>query len=155
MKTVKENDVETDICPKCKGVWIDNFEEKQVLKIIPEVFTVSELHNLRLIYKPSGIVEKVKYCKCPRCGKFMWRKNYMHHSGIVVDKCKEHGAFFDEGELQKAIEFIQAGGVEYEKLKITERGIRETRDKLLRDISRVERADLLGRRARWLMLLGF
>ena len=35
MKVFKENGVETDICPKCKGLWVDNFEEKQVLKIIP------------------------------------------------------------------------------------------------------------------------
>lgn len=155
MKTFKEGGIETDICPKCKGVWVDNFEEKQVLKMIPEVFTVSELRNLRKIYKPLGRKEKVKYCKCPRCGKLMWRKNYMHHSGIIVDKCKAHGAFFDEGELQKAIEFIKAGGAEYEKLKIAEHGIVKARDKLLRDINRVERADLLGRHARWLMLLGF
>lgn len=155
MKVIREAGVETDECPKCGGIWVDNFEEKQVLEMSPEVFTVDELRNLRKVYKPLGRTEEVKYYKCPRCGKYMWRKNYMHHSGIIVDKCKDHGTFFDQGELEKAIEFIQKGGVEYQKLKIAERGIAETRSKLVREISRVERADLLGRRARWLMMLGF
>jgi Zn-finger nucleic acid-binding protein len=158
MNVFQDSGFETDVCPKCKGVWVDNIEEKEILKILPEVFTVSDLRRLREIYKPVEKVdnlEKVKYYKCPRCGQLMWRKNYMSHSGIVVDNCSEHGTFFDDGEILKAIEFIKAGGVEYEKLRITERGLSDIRSKLITEISRVERADLLGRRARWLMLLGF
>jgi Zn-finger nucleic acid-binding protein len=155
MKVVKEAGVESDICPECGGIWVDNFEEKQVLKMSPEVFTIDELRRLREVYKPLGRVEKTKYFKCPRCRKYMWRKNYMSHSGILVDKCRKHGTFFDKGELEKAVEFIKAGGVEYQKLKITERGLYRMQGKLTREISRVERADLLGRKARWLMFLGF
>ena len=155
MKVVKEEGVESDICPKCGGIWVDNFEEKQVLQMTAEVFTVDELRRLRQSYKPLGRVEKTKYYKCPRCRKFMWRKNYLHHSGIIVDKCRQHGTFFDQGELEKAIEFIKKGGIEYEKLKIAESGLNRMEGKLIREISRVERADLLGRKARWLMFLGF
>ena len=63
----------------------------------------------------------------------------MHHSGIIVDKCTDHGTFFDKGELEKATEFIKKGGVEYEKLRIAETGIAETQMKLTREITRVER----------------
>ena len=139
MKTVRHEGVETDECPKCGGIWVDNFEEKEVLEMKPEVFSVDELRRLRKMYKPSGKMEDVKYFKCPRCGKLMWRKNYMSHSGIVVDKCRDHGTFFDKGELEKAIEFIKCGGVEYEKLKIAETGIADTQGKLVREINRVER----------------
>ncbi len=156
MTVVTDEGVETDICPKCKGVWVDNIEEKQVMQILPEVFTVNDLHNLRNVYKPVATIDReVKYFKCPRCSELMWRKNYMSHSGIIVDSCATHGNFFDEGEIRKAVEFIKAGGIEYEKLKITEHGLSEVRSKLIKEISRVERADLLGKRARWLMLLGF
>jgi Zn-finger nucleic acid-binding protein len=79
----------------------------------------------------------------------------MHHSGVIVDKCKDHGTFFDKGELEKAIEFIKKGGIEYEKLRIAEQGIVQTHSKLVREISRVERTALLPRWARWLMFLGF
>ena len=155
MKKIKEDSLETDVCPECNGIWIDNSEEKQALKMANEIFTVDELRNLRKLYKPLGRTEKVKYYKCPHCAKLMWRKNYMHHSGIVVDKCKTHGTFFDKGELEKAIEFIKLGGVEYEKLKISEKGLMNLQGKLTREISRVERADLLCRKGRWLMLFGF
>lgn len=155
MKILEEAGVETDECLQCGGIWVDYFEQKQVLQMEPSVFTVEDLHNLRKIYQPLGRVEEVKYFKCPRCAKFMWRKNYMHHSGIIVDKCKDHGTFFDKRELEKAIEFIKKGGIEYEKLRIAEVGITQTRSKLVREISRVERTALLPRGARFLMMLGF
>jgi len=69
----------------------------------------------------------------------MWRKNYMHHSGMIVDTCKKCGTFFDKGELEKAAEFIEKDGVEYEKFKRSEKGIAETRIKLVKEINRVER----------------
>ena len=156
MKVVKLDSVEIDECPSCGGMWVDKMEEKQALDMKPSVFTVEELHNLREIYKPLGRVEEVKYFKCPHCSKFMWRKNYMHHSGIIVDKCKDHGTFFDKGELEKAIEFIKKGGIEYEKLRVAETGIAETQSKLTREVARVEttmyRLHWVGR---FLSLLGF
>ena len=106
MKLVREGGIETDECPKCGGIWVDSFEEKAALRMKPEVFTLDEIRDLRRVYKPMGRVEKVKYYKCPRCAKLMWRKNYLRFSGIIVDKCKEHGTFFDKGELEKAIEFL-------------------------------------------------
>jgi len=156
MNIIKRGSLETDECPGCGGIWIDNMEEKEVLKMEPAVFTVDDLHRLRAVYKPEGREEKVKYFKCPRCGKLMWRKNYLSHSGIIVDKCRDHGTFFDKGELEKAIEFIKKGGVEYEKLRITEKGLGEVHSRITREINRVEvsmyRLHWVGR---ILSLLGF
>ncbi|MBN1353468.1 MAG: zf-TFIIB domain-containing protein [Candidatus Omnitrophica bacterium] len=156
MEVSKIGTVETDRCPSCGGIWVDRAEEKEALDMKPAVFTVDDLRNLRKIYKPLGRVEKVKYFKCPRCGKFMWRKNYMHHSGIIVDKCADCGTFFDKGELEKAAEFIKKGGSEYEKLQIAERGIAETQTKIDRELTRVEctmyRLHWVGR---FLSMIGF
>jgi len=138
MKIVAGEGVETDECPKCGGIWVDRQEEKRVLEMKPAVFTVEELRMLRKVYQPFGTSEPVRYVPCPRCGELMWRKNYMHHSGIIVDTCRSHGTFFDKGELEKAIEFINKGGIEYEKLKLTEHGVAEAREKLAREIGRVE-----------------
>ncbi|MFC1708559.1 zf-TFIIB domain-containing protein [Candidatus Omnitrophota bacterium] len=156
MNIIKQGDFETDECPKCGGIWVDSMEEKQALDMKPEVFTVDELHNLRKTYEPLGRIEKVQYFKCPRCVKLMWRKNYMSHSGIVVDKCRDHGTFFDKGELEKAVEFIKKGGVEYQKLRVAEVGISETQSKLTREIGRVER-DMyrLHWIGRFLSIIGF
>jgi Zn-finger nucleic acid-binding protein len=156
MEIVLVEGAEIDVCPKCEGIWVDRMEEKAVLEMKPAVFTVDDLRNLRNIYTSPYKREDIKYYKCPRCMKYMWRKNYMHHSGIVVDKCRDHGIFFDKGELEKAIEFIKAGGVEYEKLKISEKGIRETQAKLTREISRVETTmNRLHWTGRFLSMIGF
>ena len=156
MKIVNRGGVETDECPGCGGIWVDCGEEKQVLEMNPSVFTVEDIENLRKVYKPFGRVEKVKYFKCPRCSKLMWRKNYMRFSGIIVDKCRGHGTFFDKGELEKAIEFIKKGGIEYEKFKTAEREIKDTQVKLDNEITRVEvtmyRLHWVGR---FLSMLGF
>jgi Zn-finger nucleic acid-binding protein len=156
MKSLSLDNVQTDECPKCGGIWVDFVEEKKALDMKPEVFTVDELHNLRKIYQPFGKIEKVKYFRCPRCDKFMWRKNYMDHSGVIVDKCEDHGTFFDKGELEKAAEFIKKGGAEYQKLRITETGLSEVHGKLTREISRVEttmyRMHWIGR---MLSMMGF
>jgi len=156
MKAVKEGGVETDECPQCGGIWVDHFEEKQVLEMKPEVFSVDELYRLRKAYKPVGRVEEVKYFKCPRCDRYMWRKIYIGHSGIVVDKCREHGTFFDKGELEKAIEYVKKGGLEYQKMKIATEGIAKTQSKLTKEVARVEttmyRLHWIGR---MLSILGF
>jgi Zn-finger nucleic acid-binding protein len=138
MNIVQHDGVETDECPECGGIWVDYYEEKQVLEMKPGVFTVDDLHNMRRMYKPDGKIEEVKYHKCPICSKLMWRKNYLNHSGVIVDKCREHGTFFDKGEIEKAIEFIKLGGVEYEKLRVAEVGIAETQSKIVKEINRVE-----------------
>jgi Zn-finger nucleic acid-binding protein len=44
----------------------------------------------------------------------MTRTNFAGHSGIVVDVCREHGTWFDRGELGSALEFVRAGGLERE-----------------------------------------
>ncbi|MFC1590769.1 zf-TFIIB domain-containing protein [Candidatus Omnitrophota bacterium] len=156
MKVIECDGVETDECPACGGIWVDCHEEKQAIRIKPAAFTVAELKNLRNVYKPLGRKEKVQYFKCPHCGKLMWRKNYMHHSGVIVDKCRDHGTFFDKGELEKAIEFIKKGGAEYEKLKIAEYGLSELNSRLTTEITRVEctmyRLHWMGR---FLSIIGF
>jgi Transcription factor zinc-finger len=54
---------------------------------------------------------KVRYGWCPRCGQIMNRRNFGAHSGIVVDVCREHGTWFDQGELAAALAFVRAGGL--------------------------------------------
>ena len=156
MKILELGGVETDECPKCGGIWVDAIEEKQALEMKPEVFTVDELRNIRRVYEPLGRIEEVKYYKCPRCESLMWRKNYMHHSGIIIDKCRNHGTFFDKSELEKAIDYIKKGGIEYEKLRVAEVGIEQTQSKMAREISRVEttmyRLHWMGR---FLSIIGF
>ena len=38
--------------------------------------------------------------KCPRCAKMLYSVNYAYSSGIIIDKCSEHGVWLDKGELE-------------------------------------------------------
>lgn len=53
MNIKNEGNIEIIQCPRCEGVWVDNFEEKQVLEMEPAIFTVDELRRLRSMYKPD------------------------------------------------------------------------------------------------------
>ncbi len=51
------------------------------------------------------------YRRCPICGEVMHRRNYGAVSGVIVDVCKEHGVWFDEGELEAILDWIRSGGL--------------------------------------------
>jgi Zn-finger nucleic acid-binding protein len=52
----------------------------------------------------------VTYIKCPVCAKLMNRVNFGAKSGVIVDRCKEHGVWLDGGELRHLFEWMKAGG---------------------------------------------
>jgi hypothetical protein len=41
----------------------------------------------------------------------MARVNFGHVSGVVIDTCRAHGAFFDRGELDRIRRFLRQGGL--------------------------------------------
>lgn len=41
----------------------------------------------------------------------MNRKVFAQISGVIVDVCKEHGVWFDAGEVAAIVAFIDAGGL--------------------------------------------
>jgi len=40
----------------------------------------------------------------------MARRSFGHRSGVVVDRCQEHGVWLDNGELIHLLEWKKAGG---------------------------------------------
>ena len=143
-------------CEKCKGIWVDFVDEKALLQIKPEAFTVDELRRLRTLYKPLGKLEEARLRACPVCKELMYRRNWGGYSGVVVDRCEQHGTWYDEGEIEKIREYVQLGGVEFEKLRMSEQGFSEMESKLFKEVTRLDvRIDSAYRRARLWSLLGF
>ena len=68
----------------------------------------------------------------------MNRSNFARASGVIIDICKQHGIWFDAGELPKIIEFIQKGGMEIARQR-EKMAIRDERDRL-RDEQRKQAA---------------
>ncbi|HEX9485388.1 MAG TPA: zf-TFIIB domain-containing protein [Gemmatimonadaceae bacterium] len=97
-------------CAECGGLWI-----------APD--TLQNLCNAREAH--SGVIgalaaripnnttppDIVQYLPCPQCTGLMNRTNFGKSSGVVIDVCKRDGVWFDRGELQRVIGFVDAGGL--------------------------------------------
>jgi Zn-finger nucleic acid-binding protein len=64
----------------------------------------------------------------------MNRQNFARVSGVILDVCKGHGVWFNQGELRRIVEFIREGGMERarsrEKLELREERARLHRAQL-------------------------
>ena len=50
---------------------------------------------------------RTRYRSCVICGKLMHRRLYGRGSGVVIDTCRDHGIWFDHGEL---FDILKSGG---------------------------------------------
>ena len=144
-----------DVCGSCRGIWVEWADEKAVLRIRPQAFSIDELHRLRAKYKPLGKDDPVRMRRCAECGELMYRRNWGSHSGVIVDRCEKHGSWFEQGEIEKVREFIEMGGIEFEKLRVAEQGIMELDAKIDRKVDDLEQRFITYRRARLWGVIGF
>lgn len=100
-------------CPHCAGLWLSAGSFKTLRDQVAEQkthvdisMTPSGQPRMKLAYKQ----ERVRYRKCIVCGKMMHRRQYGRGSGVILDTCREHGIWFDEGELHQVLEWIRLGG---------------------------------------------
>ena len=151
-----KDEVEVDSCARCEGIWVGHIDEKQVLQIKPETFTVDELKRLRKLYQPFERKERIQYLACPECKELMHRRNWGSHSGVIVDKCEEHGTWYDHGEVEKIQEFIAHGGIEFEKMRKVDKASQRLESKVDREVTRLSlKTDSVYRRARFWSIIGF
>ena len=124
-------------CGKCRGMWLDaaTFEhvcadrEAQGAVLHQWPFDGAQGRPFdggqgRPSAQRPATAAEVRYRKCVACGKMMNRLNFGRLSGTVVDVCKRHGTFLDEGELHLIVTFIQQGGLD----RARQRQIEDLRD---------------------------
>jgi Zn-finger nucleic acid-binding protein len=72
------------------------------------------------------------YIQCPRCRTRMNRRLFADGAKVVVDVCRGHGIWFDDGELRAVVEFIAGGGLaraaakEWEEKEKLRKAVRES-----------------------------
>jgi len=99
-------------CAACLGLFFDPGELEAVLAAsVSNVFEINrgQLGQLNNTFG-SGDKLPVAYLKCPVCAVIMNRVNFGVRSGVVVDRCREHGIWLDGGELRRLCEWMKAGG---------------------------------------------
>jgi Zn-finger nucleic acid-binding protein len=117
-------------CPECNGLFLRH-----------ETFEMMQDGMDRVIVPTDGkkgdgtsANTKVVYVRCPVCRKMMNRKNFAVISGVIVDLCKDHGIWFDFGELETIMNFIARGGLQTAKAKEIERLKAEDQLRQIRNI---------------------
>jgi Zn-finger nucleic acid-binding protein len=95
-------EVETDFCPNCEGIWLDSGEL--------ELFLEDSSDKTELLNSFSkNTKSREKKIKCPICNKKMDKTLVSDDKDIVLDECKNgHGLWFDKGEI---LEVIKEGSV--------------------------------------------
>jgi Zn-finger nucleic acid-binding protein len=101
-------DLDVDECDGCGGLMVTP-------TMMDRIVTARDTStNLRLAL-PERTYQReaqVRYLSCPTCGKSMNRRAFGRISGVVVDVCRDHGVWFDSGELAQVLAFIERGGLE-------------------------------------------
>lgn len=98
-------------CTDCQGLFFDPGELEALLdKSVSNVFYIdyNQLEDIRNVRRHQDY--PVSYIKCPICLKRMNRINFSSKSGVIIDKCRDHGIWVDGGELRQLMEWIKAGG---------------------------------------------
>jgi Zn-finger nucleic acid-binding protein len=108
-------DVPLATCAACLGVWLDRATfERLCAERDARAAVLSGPWDQAAVDKPAlaAVRARVRYRRCPFCGKFMNRVNFARHSGFVLDVCRDHGTFFDQAELPGVVGFIARGGLD-------------------------------------------
>ena len=97
-----------DKCDECHGVFLDFGELESILREEIERSGFKDLRKLQEIQNnPLYKESEVRYKNCPQCQKKMLRINYQKRSGVIIDKCAEHGFWLDGGELRQIMEWAR------------------------------------------------
>ncbi len=99
-------------CKHCDGIFLDFGEIEEIMEQEIIKSEKYDLQKLNLIKNNPLVREKtIRYKKCPECRKIMHRFNYQNRSGVIIDRCKEHGYWLDSGELRQIMEWAKLEGV--------------------------------------------
>lgn len=102
-----------DECDCCGGLWLG---PSTMASVRSEAEARARLRAFDVMPSAAPATKPAAaaggYRKCPVCSRHMNRNNYARGAGVIVDVCKEHGSFFDCGELTRIFHFIEEGGLE-------------------------------------------
>ena len=98
-------------CPTCLGLFLEPGSLETLLRpAAAEVLTTDRRLLDALSSAPRQEMGAVRYRPCAVCSDLMNRSLFGHRSGVIVDRCRDHGVWLDAGELRQLLEWTRAGG---------------------------------------------
>lgn len=107
-------------CGRCGGLWLGEEVFRLVESEARREAASGEQAPARLPPVATDPQQGRFYRPCPTCGQLMHRRNYGRKSGFIIDVCRDHGIWFDPGELDGVLRWVRDGG-----LVVTQRRERE------------------------------
>ena len=115
-------------CDQCLGLFFDPGELETLLQsTVTNVHAINRKQLDSLVSLRTHSDFGVTYIRCPVCTTVMSRVNFGTRSGVVVDRCPDHGVWLDGGELRQLFEWTKAGGGLLEQQRQEERQREEAR----------------------------
>jgi len=108
-------------CKACDGIFVTEEDLQQTIKHHVGVVQVIDRKMLRFILDHPRHENDTNraYKPCPVCHQTMRKLTYGAVSGVLIDRCTEHGVWLDSGELQQLFEWKSAA-VSLHKQKVAE-----------------------------------
>jgi Zn-finger nucleic acid-binding protein len=98
-------------CQRCHGLFFDLNELHALLDdAVAPAYEINYPLLTTIQGESPASRRKITYVPCPGCGKLMNRVQFGQRSGVVVDRCRDHGVWLEGGELRKLMEWKKAGG---------------------------------------------
>jgi Zn-finger nucleic acid-binding protein len=100
-------------CPECNGLWVpgEKFDQlvDQAIESREQAGPDASASAPR-VKGANPYRQSVQYRKCPVCEAFMQRSNFRKTSGVIIDRCHNHGTWLDADELERIAGYILSGG---------------------------------------------
>lgn len=89
-------------CTGCGGIWLDNDASQKVVQAYDDAVVAAAEQDVRAARTK---IETTGAISCPTCAKVLERVT-VGAAGVELDICREHGTWFDPGELQRVVRAI-------------------------------------------------
>ena len=99
-------------CPKCHGLWAPDDTFDALVDRAAASARERAMNGAPSAPREDGgnpATNKVEYRRCPTCDALMGRKNFRKRSGVIIDRCHEHGTWLDANELEQIAGFVLSG----------------------------------------------
>jgi Zn-finger nucleic acid-binding protein len=112
-------------CASCSSTWLDAGTFTQLCTSREQRGFIASMVGPKQVSVVPAAPTPVRYVPCPICKKVLNRENFGRRSGVIIDVCKADGVWFERGELQTCMAFIDSGGLERARIQELERQLAE------------------------------
>jgi Mlc titration factor MtfA (ptsG expression regulator)/Zn-finger nucleic acid-binding protein len=114
-----EADIQVDVCPSCRGMWLDGGKLQRIQETIERDYS-KELTSIPPKPDASALARQREEpaLRCPRCARPMVRKAHAYCSEVLIDVCAQcDGIWLDHREIEELEQVYERAQEEIESLR--------------------------------------